>query len=122
MGVLLLAGCLPGVCSQSTRGALRISAIIEASFHVEAKGEGYTSIAEGIADGATLRLAVYPGPVAVRALKANSTSKTYSLVLRRGKAEPIVMHGLLYDATIPVLIPDTQPDGPAALYLYVIPE
>ena len=66
-------------------------------------------------------MAVSPGPVAVRALKANSASKTYSLVVRGGK-EDLIMHDLPYDVTITAVIPDLRPDAPPALYLYVIPD
>ena len=118
---LLLAGCLPGVYGQSTRGSLHISATIQASYHVEAIGEGYTSIGEGIAEGNNLSVKVSAGPVTVRAVKANSASKTYSLVVRGGK-EDLIMHDLPYDVTITAVIPDLPPDAPPALYLYVIPD
>jgi hypothetical protein len=86
---------------------------------VEAKGESQTSIGEGTAERDNLRVPVYPGPVAVRVLKANSGSRTYSLVVRGGK-EDLTMRDIPYDTTITAVIPDLQPDLPLALY--VIPD
>jgi hypothetical protein len=119
MIALILAAWLPVVHAQSAGGRLIISAIVLASYHVEASGESHTSAGEGTAGRDDLRVTVYPGPVAVRVLKANSGSKTYSLVVRGGK-EDLRMRDLPYDTTITAVIPDSQPDLPLALY--VIPD
>jgi hypothetical protein len=86
---------------------------------VEAKGESQSSIGEGTAERDNLRVTVYPGPVAVRVLKANSGSRTYSLFVRGGK-EDLTMRDIPYDTTITAVIPDSPPDLPLALY--VIPD
>jgi hypothetical protein len=116
---LLLAGCLPVAHAQVAAGRLSISVNVQASYYVEAKGEGYSSIGQGIADGSSLRAPVRPGEVTVRVLKANSRSATYSLVVSGGK-EDLRMRSLLYDTAVAVAIPDSQSDLP--LVLSVIPD
>jgi hypothetical protein len=116
---LLLAGCLPVCHAQTAAGRLHISVNVQASYYVEAKGESNTSIGCGTADGNNLRVAVQPGPVAVRVLKANSGSPTYSVVVRGGQDE-LRFRNLPYDTTITAVIPDSKPD--LALALYVIPD
>jgi len=116
---LLLAGCFPVAQAQVAAGRLRISVNVQASYYVEANGEGYTSIGQGCADGSSLRAQVRPGEATVRVLKANSRSATYSLVVSGGK-EDLRMHGLLYDTRVPLAVPDSQSDLP--LVLSVIPD
>jgi len=115
---LLLAGCLPGLLAQTATGRLQVSGVVQASYHVEAKGETHTALADGTA-GRDLQLTVSPGPLAVRVLKANSSSRTYSLVLR-GTKEDLRIRDLPYATTITAVVPDSPSGQP--LTMSVIPD
>jgi hypothetical protein len=116
---LFLAACFPMAHAQVATGQIHISVTVQASYCVEAKGESYTSIVQGIAAGNNFRASVQSGPLTVRVLKANSRSATYSLVLSGGK-EDFRMRDLPYDTLVPVIIPDSRSDLP--LVLSVIPD
>jgi len=113
---LVLAGCLPVGHAASATGRLQISGTVQASYNVEAKGEGYASTVQGAGN---LQVTVHPGPIAVRVMKANSGSRTYSLVLRRGQEE-LRIRALQYDNIITAVVPDSQSD--LAVTLNVIPD
>jgi hypothetical protein len=119
--LIMVAGCVPVANAQraSATGQLYIYGSVEASYRVEVTGEGYTSAGQGLANGNNLRASVRPGPIAIRVLKANSSSGTYSFVVRGGK-EDLSMLGLPYEATIHAVIPESQSDAP--MLLVVIPD
>jgi len=70
----------------------------------------------------SLRVAVRPGPVAVRVVKASSDSKTYRLILRGGNEDLRIIPDLPYEATITTEIPESQSAPSVPLYLYVVPD
>src|SRR5579864_8742125 len=106
--LMMVAGCIPVAYAQrpSASARLTIYGSVEASYRVEVTGEGYTSAGQGLANGNDLRASVRPGPIAIRVLKANSGSATYSFVVRGG-TEDLSLLGLAYEATIHAVIPDS---------------
>lgn len=116
--ILLIFGSFitTAFAQKAASARLSIYGNVSASYRVEVTGEGYTSIGQGLADGNSLRASVLPGPVAVRVLKANSRSATYTVVVSGGSTD-VKFQGFPYDATIPVVIPDSTANRPLTLYV-----